>query len=384
MSDGPDVSHDLKESALFFHRHPRPGKLEIQATKPLGNQRDLALAYSPGVAAACEAIAADPAEAATLTIRQNLVAVISNGTAVLGPRRHRPARLEAGDGGQSRPVQEIRRHRRVRHRGGREGRRQARRRGRRAGADLRRHQPRGHQGARVLRGRGALQGPHGHSGLPRRPARHGDHRRRRGPQRSRACRQAHRGREDRDLGRRRRRARLPQHPRFARGETREHLGHRHRGRRLRGPRQADGPVEVGLRAEDRGARPRRRDRRRRRLPRPVRRRGAQAGYAEDDGPAAAGARARQPQPRDHAGPGAGDPARCHDLHRALGLPEPGQQRPLLPLHLPRRARRRRPHHQRGDEARGDPRHRGTRPRDAVRGRRPRLWRGGAAVRARPR
>jgi malate dehydrogenase (oxaloacetate-decarboxylating)(NADP+) len=84
MSDGPDVSHDLKENALFFHRYPRPGKLEIQATKPLGNQRDLALAYSPGVAAACEAIAADPAEAATLTIRQNLVAVISNGTAVLG------------------------------------------------------------------------------------------------------------------------------------------------------------------------------------------------------------------------------------------------------------------------------------------------------------
>ena len=84
MSDGRDVSQDLKENALFFHRHPRPGKLEIQATKPLGNQRDLALAYSPGVAAACEAIAADPAEAATLTIRQNLVAVISNGTAVLG------------------------------------------------------------------------------------------------------------------------------------------------------------------------------------------------------------------------------------------------------------------------------------------------------------
>src|SRR5215218_4141048 len=79
-----DVSSDLKESALFFHRFPRPGKLEIQATKPLGNQRDLALAYSPGVAAACEAIAADPLEAANLTIRQNLVAVVTNGTAVLG------------------------------------------------------------------------------------------------------------------------------------------------------------------------------------------------------------------------------------------------------------------------------------------------------------
>src|SRR5215203_2605119 len=79
-----DISQDLKSSALFYHRNPRPGKLEIQATKPLGNQRDLALAYSPGVAAPCEAIAADPAEAATLTVRQNLVAVISNGTAVLG------------------------------------------------------------------------------------------------------------------------------------------------------------------------------------------------------------------------------------------------------------------------------------------------------------
>src|ERR1700731_2124741 len=63
---------------------PRPGKLEIQPTKPLATQHDLALAYTPGVAAACEAIVADPAEAATLTARANLVAVVSNGTAVLG------------------------------------------------------------------------------------------------------------------------------------------------------------------------------------------------------------------------------------------------------------------------------------------------------------
>jgi malate dehydrogenase (oxaloacetate-decarboxylating)(NADP+) len=79
-----DVTQDLKSGALFYHRNPRPGKLEIQAIKPLGNQRDLALAYSPGVAAACEAIVADEAEAAELTIRQNLVAVVTNGTAVLG------------------------------------------------------------------------------------------------------------------------------------------------------------------------------------------------------------------------------------------------------------------------------------------------------------
>jgi malate dehydrogenase (oxaloacetate-decarboxylating)(NADP+) len=78
------LSEDLKSSALVYHRTPKPGKLEIQPTKPLGNQRDLALAYSPGVAAACEAIAADPAEAAELTARANLVAVVSNGTAVLG------------------------------------------------------------------------------------------------------------------------------------------------------------------------------------------------------------------------------------------------------------------------------------------------------------
>src|ERR1700754_121035 len=78
------ISDDLRLGALVYHRSPRPGKLEIQPTKPLGNQRDLALAYSPGVAAACEAIVADPAAAADLTARANLVAVVSNGTAVLG------------------------------------------------------------------------------------------------------------------------------------------------------------------------------------------------------------------------------------------------------------------------------------------------------------
>uniref|UniRef100_UPI003BAB9BD4 NADP-dependent malic enzyme n=1 Tax=Stappia sp. TaxID=1870903 RepID=UPI003BAB9BD4 len=77
-------AHDLDEAALFYHRHPHPGKLGIQATKPLGNQRDLALAYSPGVAAPCLEIARDPSMAADYTARANLVAVISNGTAVLG------------------------------------------------------------------------------------------------------------------------------------------------------------------------------------------------------------------------------------------------------------------------------------------------------------
>ncbi len=78
------MTEDLRDSALEYHRLPTPGKIGIVATKPLANQRDLALAYSPGVAAACLAIAADPGEASSLTARSNLVAVITNGTAVLG------------------------------------------------------------------------------------------------------------------------------------------------------------------------------------------------------------------------------------------------------------------------------------------------------------
>ena len=83
-NDAVQVSGDLDQQALFFHRYPRPGKLEINATKALGNQRDLALAYSPGVAAPCLAIRDNPETAADYTARANLVAVISNGTAVLG------------------------------------------------------------------------------------------------------------------------------------------------------------------------------------------------------------------------------------------------------------------------------------------------------------
>ncbi|KOR29632.1 hypothetical protein TI04_08125, partial [Achromatium sp. WMS2] len=78
------MSEDLTQAALDYHKFPQPGKLEIRATKPLTNQRDLSLAYSPGVAATCRAIATDPLTAADYTARGNLVAVITNGTAVLG------------------------------------------------------------------------------------------------------------------------------------------------------------------------------------------------------------------------------------------------------------------------------------------------------------
>jgi len=82
MSDTPKDL--LREAALFYHEHPKPGKLEIRATKPMANGRDLARAYSPGVAEACTEIVADPTNAARYTARGNLVAVVTNGTAVLG------------------------------------------------------------------------------------------------------------------------------------------------------------------------------------------------------------------------------------------------------------------------------------------------------------
>ncbi len=80
MSDTPN----LRDAALRYHELPRPGKLEIRATKPMANGRDLARAYSPGVAEACLEIKEDPANAARYTARGNLVAVVSNGSAVLG------------------------------------------------------------------------------------------------------------------------------------------------------------------------------------------------------------------------------------------------------------------------------------------------------------
>jgi len=82
MSDNGDNSFD--DAAIEYHKSGPPGKLAITATKPMLNQRDLALAYSPGVAAPCRAIVESPAAAAELTARQNLVAVITNGSAVLG------------------------------------------------------------------------------------------------------------------------------------------------------------------------------------------------------------------------------------------------------------------------------------------------------------
>ncbi|MCH8187851.1 MAG: NADP-dependent malic enzyme [Proteobacteria bacterium] len=78
------MPENLDEMSLEYHRSPTPGKISVVPTKSLANQRDLALAYSPGVAAACNLIAKDPSLAAEFTVRSNLVAVVTNGTAVLG------------------------------------------------------------------------------------------------------------------------------------------------------------------------------------------------------------------------------------------------------------------------------------------------------------
>ena len=79
-----DAKEGLRQAALDYHQFPKPGKLEIRATKPLANGRDLARAYSPGVAEACLEIKEDAATARDYTSRGNLVAVVTNGSAVLG------------------------------------------------------------------------------------------------------------------------------------------------------------------------------------------------------------------------------------------------------------------------------------------------------------
>ncbi len=84
MPTAQEKAAELRKAALEYHEFPTPGKIAIAATKQMVNQRDLALAYSPGVAAACEEIAADPANAFRYTARGNLVGVVTNGTAVLG------------------------------------------------------------------------------------------------------------------------------------------------------------------------------------------------------------------------------------------------------------------------------------------------------------
>ena len=221
------------EDVFEYHEQPRPGKLEVTTSKPCLTQRDLSLAYTPGVARPCLAIEKDPDLAYRFTGKGNLVAVVSNGTAVLGlgnigALAGKPVmegkgvlfkrfadidvfdiELDTQDPGRDRPD--------------RQG----------ARAHLRRHQPRGHQGARVLLHRGEPQEDLQHPGLPRRPARHRHHLRRGAAERPRHRRQEDRPGARRVLRRGRRGHRLRRDVRQPRREAREPRARRHGGRRLR-------------------------------------------------------------------------------------------------------------------------------------------------------
>ena len=247
------MADELTESALRYHRLPRPGKIEVVPTKPLATQRDLSLAYSPGVAAACHEIVRDPGTAAELTARANLVAVVTNGTAVLGlgaigPLAAKPvmegkgvlfkkfagidvfdiemaeldqeklvdivAALEPTFGGIN--LEDIKApecfyvEQKLRERMA---------------------IPVFHDdqhGTAIIVGAAVLNAPG-------------------------AGRQGHRQGEAGGVGRRRRGAVVPGRAGEARPAAREHLGHRHRRRGLEGPQRADGPVEGALRARHTGA-----------------------------------------------------------------------------------------------------------------------------------
>ena len=120
----PDMN---RQAALDYHAKPKPGKLEVSATKPLANGRDLARAYSPGVAEACKEIHADPATASLYTTRGNLVAVVTNGSAVLGLGNIGALASKPVMEGKAVPLQEVRQYRLLRHRGERDGSGEARR-----------------------------------------------------------------------------------------------------------------------------------------------------------------------------------------------------------------------------------------------------------------
>ncbi len=234
----PDGSTDQRtarvsgEEALAMHASGRPGKLETRITKPLTTARDLSLAYSPGVAEPCLHIQRDPDLAYDYTTKGNMVAVVSNGTAVLGlgnlgALASKPVMegkvalfkrfadvdgidLEIGTEDVDEFVNAVRYPR----------------------PRLRRHQPRRHQGARVLHHRAAAARADGHSGVPRRPARHRHRRRGRPDQRLPPDRARPAGNPARGQRRRRRRHRLR---RTAQGDghaPRPRHPVRHQGRRV--------------------------------------------------------------------------------------------------------------------------------------------------------
>ena len=194
------MDHDFRKAALDYHRLPRPGKLSIEPTKTMATQRDLALAYSPG---GCRGLRGDQGRSER-GVRLHGARQPGGGDLQrhrrAGAGQYRAAGEQAGDGGQGRPVQKVRRHRRVRHRSRCGGSGQILRRRGSAGADLRRDQPGRHQSAGMLRDRGGTAVPDAHPGVSRRPARHRHHRSRRGAQWAAAAGQGPVGRKTGHLG----------------------------------------------------------------------------------------------------------------------------------------------------------------------------------------
>ena len=371
----------LGEEALDYHRLAPAGKLAVVATKPLATQRDLSLAYSPGVAAACELIAADPLTAAEVTARGNLVAVVTNGTAVLG--------LGAIGALASKPVMEGKAVLFKKF----------------AGIDSFDIEIEERDPDKLVEIVASLEPTFGainledirapecfivESKLRERmkiPVFHDD-------QHGTAIIVAAAVRNGLFLtGKPIEEARLVASGAGAaslaclnllvepRHEAREHPRHRHRRRGLRGPPDPDGPVEGEVRPPHRAAHAGRGDRGGRHLPGPLRRRRAQARHGRQDGAQAADPGPGQPDAGDPARARQGGPPRRDHRHRPERLPEPGQQRPVLPVHLPRCPRRRCDHDQRGDEARLRRRAGAARPRAATRDRDRRLRRRRAALRA---
>jgi malate dehydrogenase (oxaloacetate-decarboxylating)(NADP+) len=222
-----------RQAALDYHEFPKPGKLEIRATKPMATARDLSRAYSPGVAEACLEIQKNPADARRYTAKRNLVAVVSNGTAVLGlgnigAQASKPVmegkavlfKKFAGVDCFDIEVDESRSRAPRRHRLP-------------ARADLRRGESRGHQGAGLLRRRAPLPRADVDPGLPRRPARHGHRRRRRRHERAQGRGQEARGDPHRRARRRGRGHRLPQHADGDGRTSHQHPDARQQGRGAR-------------------------------------------------------------------------------------------------------------------------------------------------------
>ena len=173
-----------EDEALQFHAERAARQTVDRAAQAAGDAARPVARLFAGRRRSVPAHPARPGAAYDYTAKGNFVAVISNGTAVLGPRRSRRAGGQAGDGRQGGAVQALCRYRLHRPRDRHQGRRRVRQLRALPASRVRRHQPRGHQGAGMLRDRAAAARADGHPGVPRRPARHRDHRRRRADQRA--------------------------------------------------------------------------------------------------------------------------------------------------------------------------------------------------------